>query len=345
MCAIHYGGDSGGIKKGKSVMKIGLAADNTKKFPSLPLMKLSAYHKKRGDYIELAKSKMFTKYDLCYVSRTFNLDIPAVPKIAIDYIDADKFIFGGSGYAIEVINGKEIYTKSNDLNLPDEVEHIYPDYSLYPQHKDTSYGFLTRGCPNSCGFCIVAGKEGRCSRKVADLSEWHKNQKTIKLLDPNILACNDREKLIEQLISSGAKIDYTQGLDARFITDDIAKLICKTNVIMVHFAFDLMENEQSICKGLETFAKHFNKSDRFCKVYILTNYNTTFEEDYYRVKKVIELGYSPDVRIYQKQTSPQIVKDLASWANNTIIYRSGCGFENFEPRKGQIIKNIYNLKG
>ena len=82
-------------------------------------------------------------------------------------------------------------------------------------------------------------------------------------------------------------------------------------------------------------------------MYILTNYNTTFAEDYYRVKRVMGLGYRPDIRIYQKNTAPQITRDLARWANNDIIYRS-CTFEDYQPRKNSgRIKDIYGdyLKG
>lgn len=325
-------------------MNIGLIADNTASFPNLPLMKISAYHKAKGDNVELAQSALFQHYDIVYVSRTFNLDLPTVPKIDLDYIDADKFIYGGSGFSLEVKNGVEICNPEQDKSLPYEIEHIYPDYSLYPKlTQNKAFGFLTRGCPNCCPFCTVWKREGKRSVKVADLSEWWKDQKNIVLLDGNILACNEREDLIMQLADSGANIDYTQGLDARFIDNDIAKLICQTKVAMVHFAFDLMKNEKAIINGLKIFKKYFNKSDRYCKVYILTNFNTSFEEDFYRVKKVIELGYRPDIRIYQKNTAPQITRDLARWANNAYIFRS-CAFEDYIPRKdGKTAKQLYNL--
>lgn len=327
---------------------IGLLADNTPTFPSLPLMKISAYHKSRGDKVEFAQTALFAHYDIVYVSRTFNLELKTVPKIDTDYISADKFIYGGTGYAIEVVEGKEVFHKEKDVFLPREIEHIYPDYSLYPElTKNTAYGFLTRGCSNGCPFCIVPEHEGKVSRKVADLNEWWNGQKNIKLLDANMLACKDRIELLKQLINSNASIDYTQGLDARFINDEIAQLICQTKISMVHFAFDLMKNEERIVKGLKVFKKHFNKDDRHAKVYILTNFNTTFQEDLYRIRKVIELGYAPDVRIYQKQSAPQFLRDVAGWANNPIIYRS-CKLEDFVPRSdGKCMAEIYNeiLKG
>lgn len=317
--------------------KIGLITDSIN-FPSLPCMKISAYHKSLGDSVEFV-TNFFEKYDKVYISKVFNL-----PHIAdINYIpQADEVLYGGSGYAIEIINGKEIFHKELDKALPKEIEMQYPDYDLYGnQYKDTAYGFLTRGCPNNCDFCVVAKKEGLCSHKVADLTNFWSDQKNIKLLDPNILACKDREDLIKQLIKSNAKIDYTQGLDARLIDDDIAKLICQTKIEMIHFAFDLIKNEQKILNGLKIFAKYCNKNEREKRVYILTNFNTTLEEDWYRVKKVKELGYTPYVMIYQKGTHPQFLTDLQRWSNNMFLHRS-TSFADYIPRKdGKSCKTLY----
>ena len=322
-------------------MKIGLIADNTPKFPSLPLMKLSAYHKSKGDTVELAQP--FIHYDRVYISKTFNLNLKTVPQIDVTNIDAAEYICGGTGYEIELIDGKEVYVPKAWLSdLPYEIEHIYPDYSLYPElTKNTAYGFLTRGCSNNCPFCVVTQKEGCVSHKVADLSEWWDGQKNIKLLDANLLSCVDRSELLHQLVDSKASVDYTQGLDARFITEDIAKLVCETKIKMAHFAFDLMKNEKAIVKGLQTFKTISGKDDRQLKVYILVNFNTTFDEDLYRVKTVMGLGYRPDVRIYQKPTAPQFLKDLARWANNNLLYRT-CSFEDYVPRAdGKKISEIY----
>ena len=324
-------------------MKIGLWADNVN-FPSLPMMKLSAYHKSRGDEVSLISSPD-ERFDVAYISKTFNL--PGVRKIpTLDFTPRARVIhYGGSGEAITVIDGKEVYSRNADSPLSDEVEHIYPDYELYPElTRDTAFGFLTRGCPNNCGFCIVSNKEGCKSVRVSELCEFWRGQKHIKLMDANLLACTDRDLLIHSLIGSGAQIDYTQGLDARFIDEHVARLLCRTNIKMVHFAFDLMDHEREIVRGLEIFRSHFQKTDRSCQVYILTNYNTTHAEDWYRVKRIIDLGYQPDVRIYRKGTHDQFLTDLSHWANNKRIYRT-CAFEDFVPRKdgkscGELYRHI-----
>jgi hypothetical protein len=311
-------------------MTVGLWSDAVG-FPSLPLMKLSAYHKARGDTVSLLDCP-FERFDVAYCSRTFNL--PGVKKIPrlVFYPNADEVVCGGSGFAISVVGDRERYDKAKDLPFPREVEHIYPDYGLYPElTRDTAFGFLTRGCPNNCGFCVVSGKEGRKSVRVAGLNEFWRGQRNIKLMDANLLATAEREMLLEELAASGARIDYTQGLDARFVDDDIAALICRTNIKMVHFAFDLMRNEAAIIRGLAAFRRYFSGSDRDCKVYILTNYDTSPAEDWYRVQKVIELGFSPDVRIYQKGTHGRFLTDLARWANNQQLYRA-CSFADYVPR-------------
>ena len=321
-------------------MKIGLYDVDSHNFPNLPLMKISAWHKSQGDEVEWWFPMMH--YDKVYVSKVFGDEYSQMDMTAIS---ADEIVFGGTGFAITVEDGKEVYHKDRDKDLPYEIEHIYPDYSLYPElTKDKAYGILTRGCCNNCSFCIVSQKEGMCSHKVADLSEWWRGQKEIILLDANILACKDRISLLQSLIDSGATVDFTQGLDARFITPEIAEMLGKIKTKMYHFAFDFMKNEKAIIKGLKTFVDIVKPDERKCCVYVLTNYDTTFEQDYYRIKKLQELGLSPDVRIYRKNTAPPITRDLQRWCNNRFIYRSGVDFYDYIPRAdGKTIKEIYGL--
>lgn len=322
-------------------MKVGLYDADGHNFPSLPLMKISAYHKAKGD--EVGFVFPLYKYDRIYVSRVFGNEYTTYDESLL--LQADEIIYGGTGFAIKVKDGKEIYRKEIDIDLPPEIEHIYPDYSLYPKFtKETAYGFLTRGCPNNCGFCIISQKEGRVSKKVANLSEFWRGQKHIKLLDANLLACKDKEALLQQLIESGARVDFTQGLDARFITADVAELLKKIKTERVHFAFDFMKNEKAIVEGLRIYKEINPLPDYKTIVYMLVNFDTNIEEDLYRVKKIVELGYIPDIRVYRKPSAPQILKDLQRWCNNRLIFRS-CDFMDYVPRKdGKPIKEIYFSK-
>ena len=189
----------------------------------------------------------------------------------------------------------------------------------------------------------MSKKEGRCSAKVADLSEWWDGQKHIELLDANILACRDRNELLVQLIDSNARVNFNQGLDARFIDKDVALLLNRVKKDKVHFAFDFMRNEEKITEGLRIYRDVCRPDPRNTIVYILTNYNTTFAEDWNRVCAVREAGYYPDIRVYRKASLPKrhILRVLQRWCNNRILYNS-VGFWDFVPRvDGKAMKEGY----
>lgn len=325
-------------------MRVGLIDVDGHNFPNLPLMKLSSWHKKQGDTVEWYEPLFHSiaePFDRVYMSKVFGEEYtPDYPY----FVNAKEVIRGGTGYAISVVDGEEIFDKSKDFDLPSEVEHSYPDYGLYPAYtKDTAYGFLTRGCPNNCDFCIVTEKEGRCSHKVADLSEWWNGQKNIVLLDPNILGCREHMDLLQQLVDSKARVDFTQGLDARFVTEENIELLKKIKVQMLHFAFDFMKFEKQIVRGLSLVKDKLKIDDRKAIVYMLTNFNTTIEEDLYRVEKISELGFQPDVRIYRKNSLPEthVLRDLQRWCNNKFLYRS-CDFMDYVPRAdGMTIRQLY----
>ena len=103
----------------------------------------------------------------------------------------------------------------------------------------------------------------------------------------------------------------------------------------------MKENAKAILKGLDTFVKIVNPKPTQCFVYVLTNFNTSFEQDWYRVKKIQEIGLDPDIRIYRKSTAPRITRDLQRWCNNRFLYRS-CEFFDYVPRSdGKTIKELY----
>lgn len=319
--------------------KIGLIDVDSHNFPNLALMKISAWHKAQGDSVEWCIPLMH--YDVVYASKVFGDEYTQLdPTI----VQADKIIYGGTGPALSVVDGKEVYSKDDDAELPFGIEHAYPDYSLYPEYtKDTAYGFLTRGCPNNCGFCLVSKKEGLVSHKVADLDEFWRGQKNIVLLDPNMMACRDRNDLLKQLIDSGACVEFNQGIDARFVDEVNVELLAQVKMKIVHFAFDFMKNEKRIIQGLQLAKQRLNLDERNSVVYMLTNYDTSIKEDLYRVKLLKEVGYSPDVRIYRKASLPKrhILRDLQRWCNNRFLFRS-CNFFDYVPRSDGIpIKELY----
>ena len=298
-------------------MRIGLIDVDSHNFPNLALMKISAWHKAKGDEVEWCIPLMH--YDIVYQSKVF--DNTYSPDIDW-YPNADKVIKGGTGYGL-------------DNKLPYEIEHMYPDYSLYHSlTQDTAYGFLTRGCPRGCDFCIVASKEGRRSYKVADLNEFWRGQKTIKLLDPNILACREHLDLLQQLIDSKAYVDFTQGLDIRLTNEDNIALINRLKVKEIHFAWDNAKDDlKPYFERYKSLAKH-KPHGRYGTVYVLTNFGSTMEENLYRIYTLRDLGFDPYVMIYDKPNAPREVRLLQRWCNNILVFRSCPRFEDFDPKKG-----------
>lgn len=227
-------------------MRIALIDVDGHNFPNLPLMKLSAWHKERGDRVE--RYDPLTAWnnppDIVYMSKVFSF----TPDYPHPVIAKKEVIRGGTGYD---------YPKGGEV-LPEHIEHIYPDYSLYPKYcSDTAYGFLTRGCPRGCGFCIVGEKEGMRSRKVADLSEFWRGQKNIVLLDPNMFACREWEELADQLIESKAYVDFSQGCDIRIMTAEKAEKIRQIKMKQIHFAWDRYEDKKIIVPKFEEFKKNY----------------------------------------------------------------------------------------
>lgn len=299
-------------------MKIGLIDVDGHNYPNLPLMKISAWHKKQGDDVEWYSpwNGLVEMYDKVYMSKVFSF--------TPDYehpVYAKEVNKGGSGYAIKLVDGKEVYDKSVDKDLPYEIEHIYPDYSLYPElTKDTAYGFLTRGCPRGCSFCHVKAKEGQRSYKVADLSEFWNGQKNIVLCDPNILACKEHPDLLQQLIDSKAKVDFNQGLDIRLVTKRNVDLIDGVKLKSVHFAFDRWQDKDLIEPRLRLFRERSKLTHRQIAVYILCNFDTTLEQDMYRIQLCRELDFSPYPMIYNKEHCDPIYKKIQRWCSDYIFW-------------------------
>ena len=255
--------------------------------------------------------------DKVYMSKVFSF----TPDYEY-FIDADEVERGGSGYAIKLVDGKETFDKSKDKDLPYEIEHIYPDYSIYPElTKDTAYGFLTRGCPRGCGFCHVACKEGRRSYKVANLSEFWKGQKRIELCDPNILACPQHIELLQQLVDSGARVNFNQGLDIRLVTEKNMELLKKIKVEVIHFAFDRWQDKDIIEPKLREFVRVTGFDRHKVVVFILTNFDTTLEQDLYRIQLCRELNIAPYPMIYDKEHCDPVYRKLQRWCNHRIFMK------------------------
>lgn len=299
-------------------MKIGLIDVDSHNWPNLCLMKLSAYHKAKGDSVEWWKPE--GRYDVVYKSRVFT-DTYSKDTIVIE--NAGKVIMGGTGYGLTE-------------NLPNAIEHSYPDYGLYPQFPNTAYGFLSRGCPRNCGFCIVSNKEGRRSVQVSDLSEFWNGQREIKLMDANLLACPEHEKLILQLAESCAWVDFSQGLDIRLINSDNVSLLNKVRTKTIHFAWD--NPNEDLTGYFQRFLELTTVKDkRKRQVYVLTNYGSSHTQDLYRVETLRDMGFSPYVMVYNRPNAPKITRQLQRWVNNKRIFYTVKDFADYAAGRKEAV--------
>lgn len=341
-------------------MRIGLVDVDGHNFPNLPLMKLSAWYKRQGDSVEWYEPLLSGHMDRVYMSKVFSFS-PDYERC----IDADEVIKGGSGYCIHLEDGEEVYDTEEDSLLPPGIETIYPDYKIYygkiPEVKNTAYGFMTRGCPRGCKFCHVGCKEGRKSYKAADLDTFWRGQKNIVLLDPNITACKDWKELFQQLIDSSAWVDFSQGIDIRLMTEEKAGMIKRIRTKNIHFAWDRYGDREEIIPKLRMFRELTGWSYQQLTVYVLTNFNTTHEQDLDRIYTLRDLGFNPYVMIYNKddfvvrdkrgkpmrrKPAGELLKkyteeeikhfdkcwDLQGWVNNRIIFRSCNSFRDYRRR-------------
>lgn len=274
--------------------KIGLVDVDGKNFPNLALMKLSAFHKNKKDEVSFASAG---SYDILYYSKVFTFTKEPTNFL----ITAKQTIKAGSGY-------------KNNLILPDEVEHILPDYSLY--NAEHAYGFLTRGCLRKCPWCVVPSKEGEL-RPNADISEFIGDFSTAILMDNNVLAHPFGLSQIEKIIDKKIKIDFNQGLDARIIADneDIAKLLGKVKWLRpLRMACDTKGQMDSIEKATALLRKH-GATPRQYFVYVLVK---DIPDALERVKFLKELKLDPFAQPYidfDGGVPDKRLKQFARWVN------------------------------
>lgn len=304
------------------------------KFPNLALMRISAWHKAHGDEVEWWWTDLI-HYDRVYMSKVFS---DAYSKDVPEPMNCDEVIKGGTGYAIHLVDGKEVFDKTKHKNLPDEVERMFPDYSIYPQFN-FAVSMTSRGCPRGCSFCHVAAKEGRCSVKVADVKDFWNGQPHIEVLDPNITACREKRDLFRQYRETGATINFNQGLDMRCMNDDDVRDINRMRIVKMHFAWD---NPEDDLEGkFKWFADKY-KNKRNGMVYVLTNFNSTMEQNLKRIYLLRELNYDPFVMVYDKPHAPEEIKKLQRWCNNKFVFKKVLRFEDY---KGSLkYKQLNRLK-
>lgn len=303
-------------------MRIGLLAVDSD-YPNIALMKISTYHKSIGDDVEWYNP--LSHYDKAYFSKIFTF----TPDYGY-YVNADKVEKGGTGYNICKV-------------LPEYIDKIYPDYGLYPSiDKNTAYGFLTRGCPNRCPWCIVPDKEGNI-KPYMDVEEVAKDRKNLILMDNNILACDYGIEQINKIIKNKYRVDFNQGLDARLVTDDIAKLLSKVRWIKrIRFGCDTPGQVNDVKKAVSLLDKHGYKGEIFLYC-IIRNLRETYDRimAFQPNKRYVIQAQPYRPLTHEPWSIPQWQKDMAHWANRKELFKS-CDFKDFYPRKNFRCKEYFN---
>lgn len=325
-------------------MTIGLI-DIDSKIPNLALMKISNYYKGLGEEVEFVKDNK--DYEKIYASSIFTRSKDKCEKLIDKY--EDKIEIGGTGWDIK----KE---------LPSEIEKTKPDYDLYSVEEiagrmkgigtkekklkkateivNAGMGFTSRGCVRNCGFCFVPNKEGKF-RDVAEIGDLINLRSNVLILHDNNLTadpyCVDKLKEIKErkLI-----VDINQGCDVRLMTDEKAYWMGQVKHLRsLHYAWDLMEHENKVMEGIETLTKYVKRYKHMC--FMLVGFNTSFEEDMYRFRKLTEMKIDPFVMVYNQKQDARL-KHFARWVNSRI-YRS-CKFEEYQPWiKAQVTYNQISL--
>jgi hypothetical protein len=308
-------------------MNVGLLAVDSS-YPNLALMKISSYHKANGDVVDWYNP--FDHFDKIYMAKVFSFTEDYRQYI----INADHIEKGGTGYDIKKI-------------LPQDIDQVQPDYSVYPTiDKKTAYGFLTRGCPNRCKWCVVPQKEGKLSPYM-DVEEIAiDGRKNLILMDNNILASEYGLQQIEKIVRLGVRIDFNQGLDARLVTDDIARLLAKVKWMKrIRFGCDTPGQIAECERATALIDKYGYKGEYLFYCILLDD----FKESFNRVNHWKKKGgrFLPHCQPYRnldnpRQVIPQWQKDLAFWADKKWVFRS-CEFKDFSPRKEFKCREYFDL--
>lgn len=307
-------------------MRIGLVDVDNTSFPNLALMKISAYHKSVGDEVEWADA-LFGEYDRVYKSKVFTFTED-------DYTPFNcEVIKGGTGYDLSSV-------------LPKEIEYMQPDCALYGDKIDNkpAYGFLTRGCPNKCKWCVVPIKEGNIHAYMDVDDIAIEGRTNLILMDNNVIACDYGLEQIEKIITKRYRVDFNQALDARLVTDDIAKLLAQVRWMKyIRFGCDTQKQIKECERAMALIDKYRGKPMQYLLYTMIDkDINEAYERlSHFRNEKRVRIVAQP-YRDFNnpKQIIPQWQKDMARWSMRREIW-SSCDFKEFEPRKGFLCKKYY----
>ena len=301
-------------------------------YPNLALCKISAFHRNKGDTVEWYDGMFGGEYDKVYMAKVFTFS-----EDYTELIHSNSVLRGGTGYNVNSV-------------LPNEIDECQPDYSIYKNiPSDTSYGFLTRGCPNKCFWCVVPKKEGAI-RPYWDIEKVANGRNKIVLMDNNFLASGDYAlEQLDKIIANGYQIDLNQANDARLMTDEFAKKFAKVRWLngRIRFGCDTTAQIEHCERAIEMINSYGFKGEYFLYTMIggRNDFNECFNRIDYWHKKLCKQRKTkigrPIYAYAQPYRDPNVShhvipmwqQDMARWCNKRMIFTT-CEFREYSPRKG-----------
>lgn len=296
-------------------MKI-LLVDIDSKIPNLALMKLSFFYKSKGCQVDLIR--------LSYNGYTSKRGITVIKNKKYDKtLVSVIFKVNKNNFGFEKIEGVEIGgTGVNTIALPSDIDNTEEDYSIYPNNK-SSFGFITRGCPRKCGFCVVPEKEGLLY-KYRNISDIVKH-KRVFFMDNNILAYSKHKEVFQELINKNIRCQFNQGLDLRLVDNENARMLSELNYMGEYtFAFDSVALEKKLNTKIK-IVKEYIKKDWKIRMFILGGYDSTIDEDLYRIYWCIKRKVKPYFMRHENcwaSEDKNLYISMATYYNLPAIFKS-----------------------
>lgn len=286
-------------------MKVCIAAPDSK-IANLAILKIAAYHLTKGDEVKWYEPLFDEDAELLYISKVFTFTPDFV------YAPDCEVIKGGTGYDVKSV-------------LPPQIEaitDISSAYSvLYPE-IDYSIVFTSRGCVRHCPFCLVPSKEGIIHDD--NIVSLNPNGQYVKILDNNFFSSPTWRSRLEVVKAFNQPLDFNQGIDIRAITDEQCAELGRVNIKRsIHFAWDSLNDENAVMKGIERITKHIKPSNLTC--YCLVGFENTeiTDGDHYRIEKLHSLGITPFamgfINYDGKNERSRSVIDFCRWVNAHIF--------------------------
>ena len=280
-----------------------------RKYPPLGLMKISTWHKNKGDTVFYLHGDSWIGLDfnpdIIYVTSLFTWDLPQVIQVIKSFkkrFPTSEIKVGGVAATAMPDKIKRETGIYPHIGIIPEVDSCTPDYAMSDETKNSeeSLGFTTRGCPWKCRYCVVRMLEP----KYYEIKGWESCIDTSKpkiiLFDNNIVRASKKHfnSVMRILEEQNKQVDFNSGFDCKLLTKDHVAQIVKLRIKTIRLAFDKLEQEKPLVASVDLFKEQGINPDRI-RVYVLYNYNDDLEEAKYRADKVIALGCKPFVMRYK----------------------------------------------